>query len=483
MPNRTQRATTGIAELDEILSGGFIPANAYLVRGGPGQGKTTLGLHFLSAGGRDQPALFIGFQETEAQLKANAATLGIDVTGIDFLSLVPDEQFFTAAQGYDVFSAADVEAEPLAAALTEAVERVSPKRVFIDSMTQLRFLAPDLFQYRKQVLSLLRFLRDRGATVVFSSERSRDLPDDDLQFIADGVISLGSAEGAPTLEVTKFRGSGFRRGPHQYRVGGRGLEVFPRPLPPRAVLERPERIQWRTGVGRLDAMLEGGIEAGTITLITGPSGTGKSTLASLFVAEAGRAGRRAAFFAFEEEVGNLLARCESLRIPLRQLAKDGTVSLEQVEPMRFLVDEFARHVQAMAAERGLDMVVLDSIAGYELTLGQSDKAAVHALAKSLSRSGVTVILVNEVEAVTGQFRISERGISYLADNVLIMRYMEVDGRLQKVFGILKKRLSSFDRRLFPFEVGPDRIAIREPEEPLHGVLSGQLLPLPPAPDQ
>src|SRR5690606_35743233 len=131
----------------------------------------------------------------------------------------------------DVFSAADVEAEPLAAALTEAVERVSPKRVFIDSMTQLRFLAPDLFQYRKQVLSLLRFLRDRGATVVFSSERSRDLPDDDLQFIADGVISLGSAEGAPTLEVTKFRGSGFRRGPHQYRVGGRGLEVFPRPLP------------------------------------------------------------------------------------------------------------------------------------------------------------------------------------------------------------------------------------------------------------
>src|SRR5690606_7573888 len=99
-----------------------------------------------------RPTLFIGFQEGEEQLKANAGTLGIDVSGINFLSLAPDEHFFADAESYDIFSAADVEAEPLAAAVTESVERVAPKRVFIDSMTQLRYLSPDPFQYRKQVM-------------------------------------------------------------------------------------------------------------------------------------------------------------------------------------------------------------------------------------------------------------------------------------------------------------------------------------------
>ena len=474
----SQRVSSGLNELDTVLSGGYIPRSTYLIRGGPGQGKTTLGLHFLTAAAPTEGSLFIGFQETEEQLRSNAASVGIDVAGVRFLSLAPDEQFFINQESYDIFSAADVETDPIVAAVTQAVDAVAPQRVFVDSMTQLRFLSADTFQYRKLVLSFLRYFRDRGATVLFSSESSSELPDEDLQFIADGVITLGSDRDGSWLEVTKYRGSGFRRGRHQVRVGARGLEVFPRPLPPRTEVSVSERTQWTSGMGRLDEMLHGGLEAGTVTLITGPSGTGKSTLAAMFAAEAAKRGRKAGLFAFEEEISSLLQRCERLSIPLRQAVNDNLALLEQVEPMRYLGDEFTLNVQDLVEREGVDLVVLDSIAGYELTLGDSEnaKASLHAMAKTLARNGVTVILVNEVEAVTGQFQVSERGISYLADNVILLRYVETGRMLQKVIGVLKKRMSGFDRRLLTFDVGPSRFTIHEPEGELHGVLSGLQLP-------
>lgn len=475
MAHVLERVSTGLEPLDEILSGGLLRSSAYLVRGGPGQGKTTLGLHFLTAAEKPGTALFIGFQEPEEQLRANAATVGIDVSGVRFLSLAPDERFFAEHQAYDVFSAADVEGEPLAESVLEAVERYAPTRVFIDSMTQLRFLSADVYQYRKQVLSLLRYLRERGATVLFSSERGAEHPDDDLQFLADGVITLESSTVGSTLEVSKLRGSAFRRGAHQVRVGPRGLEVFPRPLPPRSEVNERERLRWKSGVERLDEILHGGIEAETVTLITGPSGAGKSTLASLFVAHAAQAGRNAAMYVFEEEISSVLARARALRIPLRDGMRDGRLTIEQVEPMRYLADEFAARVRRKVEEEQLDVVVLDSIAGYQLTLeGQEAvKGSIHAFAKSLARIGASVFLINEVEAVTGDFKISEKGISYVSDNVILLRFMEEAGELKKVVGVLKKRMSGFDPRLYTFEVGPVMLSIGEPVGSLQGEPNGR----------
>lgn len=469
-----ERVSVGVAGLDEILDGGLIGQRAYLVRGGPGRGKTTLGLHFLSAPDRDRPALFIGFQESEAQLRNNAQRMGIDVGAITFLSLAPDEHFFTDQQGYDVFAAADVEQEPLARAVIEAVEQHSPGRVFIDSLSQLRFLSADVFQYRKQVLSLLRYLTGHGATVLFSSESTSEFPDDDLQFMADGVISFESGSRSASVRVTKFRGSAFRRGAHQMRVGSNGLNVFVTQLPPKSKLTDEERWRWRSGVDRLDAILGGGIEAGTVSLITGPSGAGKSTMASLFAAEAARQGRRAAIFLFEEEVATFMRRSKSLQIDLAQPFEDGRVLIEQVEPMRYLADEFATRVRRHVDEDQVELVILDSVAGLELALEGDDdiKERLHGFAKSLARIGVSVVLINETEMMMGHFRVSERGISYLSDNVVFLRYMEIDGQLQKVMGVLKKRLSSFDSCLYSFRIGPQALTIGEPVNGLRGVITG-----------
>jgi len=457
----TQRISTGIPGLDELLHGGLVARRRYLVRGGPGRGKTTLGLSFLSATPADKTALFIGFQEPEDELRANAATVGIDLGDVHVLSLAPSEEFFTQREAYDVFAASDVEQEPLIDSIVDAVERIRPTRVFVDSLTQLRFLSSDVFQYRKQVLSFLRFVTERGATVVFSSESSTDVPDDDLQFISDAVINLQADNAQSTVTVTKFRGSGFMRGAHQFRADHRGLTVFPRMRPPTRNVDRAERAPLTSGIDGLDPILHGGLEAGTVTLITGPTGVGKSTLASHFAIDAAANGRRAAIYLFEEEVDLFVRRSRALGLDIDRLHADGALALEQVEPLRYLADEFTSLVRHDVEENGVELVVIDSITGFELALAsETVRMALHALAKNLARLGISVILVNETAVSTEEFLVSERDISYLSDNVIYLHYVHPNGSLRRGLGVLKKRLSGFESGLHPFELGAGGIRLQ-----------------------
>ncbi len=386
-----QRVSTGIRGLDTVLDGGLLAQRRYLVRGGPGLGKTSLGLNFLTADGNKDRSLFIGFQEPENELRQNAATVGLDTSDIDFLSLAPTEEFFTGAEAYDVFSASDVEQAPMIKSIVDAVEKIQPARVFIDSLTQLRFLSADLAQFRKQVLSFLRFLTDRGATVLFTSESTREIPDDDLQFLADGIIDLQQASSSAIIMIKKFRGSDFLRGMHQFRMDTNGFNVFPHTLPPQKKLTDSHPVQLSSGNEVLDTMLHGGLEAGTVTLVTGPTGIGKSTLGGLFAVETARSGRATALYQFEEEINSWMSRLRALAIDADTPISDGLLTLEQVEPLRYLADEFTNAVRRRIELEGIELVVIDSVTGFELTLGgdQNLNQSLHAFLKTLAGRGGT----------------------------------------------------------------------------------------------
>lgn len=210
-----QRLSTGILGLDEVLYGGLIPGRAYMARGGPGTGKTTLGLHFLTAGdvNANRP-LFITLGEPEAQIRQNAEAVGFQLTHLTFLDLSPASTFFTEAENYDIFAPAEVEREPITREIIEMVTSLTPQRVFLDAITQFRYLSADDLQFRRQTISFLRFLIERDATVLFTSESSAGTPDDDLQFIADGVLQLDASPKGRAIRVTKFRGSDFHSGLH-----------------------------------------------------------------------------------------------------------------------------------------------------------------------------------------------------------------------------------------------------------------------------
>jgi circadian clock protein KaiC len=473
----TSRQPTGLRGLDEVLHGGLIPERAYLVRGGPGTGKTTLGLHFLAAGAAvGESALLITLESSEPQLRRDAASQSMDLSGIHFLDLSPTREFFAESQSYDIFSPGDVERDPTTQQIVRTIEELRPTRVFVDAVTTLRYLAPDAFQFRKQALSFVRYLVEHGATVMMSSEPTASVPDDDLRFMSDGIIDLGISPDhgvlRRTLTVSKLRGSDFQGGPHSMRLTGHGMMVYPRLVPGDHTRGfAPEMI--RSGIPELDEMLGGGIERGTITILSGSSGVGKTTLGMQFMREAARRGERAVVYAFEEGLYTILHRCGSIGVPIEELLQEGTLEVVEVEPLRFSPAEFALMVRQEVEERGTGMVMIDGVAGYRLTLAGDDLVShLHALGRYLKNMGVTVLLINETEAITGDFRATEVGVSYLCDNLVFLRYLEMGGELRKAVGVLKKRIGDFAHTLREIAITCDGVRVGEPLVGLRGILTG-----------
>jgi circadian clock protein KaiC len=473
MSKANERISTGVPGLDEVLHGGLIAKRAYLVRGSPGAGKTTLGLHYLTSGADDgEEVLLICLGEPEGQIRQNAQSLGLDLKGVTFLDLSPGAGYFTQVETYDIFSPDEVERAPITQKITDQVEKLKPSRVFIDSMTQFRYMATDTFQFRKQVLSFIRFLVEQGATVLFTSESSPDLPDDDLMFLSDGIIDLKDIAEDHYLSMGKFRGSGFQKGLHFVRLNSMGMTVSPRLLP---TGYRKELVAETTPskVPELDKLLNGGLKRGTVTVITGPTGVGKTTLGLLFMKAAAENGEHPVLYAFEEGAPMLLDRCENINIPLRNLVEQGKLSVVNIEPLMLSPEEFARMVRREVEERGTRIVMLDSISGYNLTLDSGNLVShLHALCKYLANMGVTTIFVNETEAITGDFRATEVGISYMADNIIFMCYLELNGELRKAIGVLKKRLGDFEKTMREMKITSQGVEIGQPLTGLRGILRG-----------
>jgi circadian clock protein KaiC len=470
--NAMNRVSTGIRGLNEILRGGLIARRSYMIRGGPGSGKTILGLHFLNQGVlENETALLVTFGESEAELRQNGAPLGFAMDRIAFLDLSPDSSYFASAQGYDIFSPSEVEREPVTRRIREEVSARKPSRIFIDGLTQLRYLTANTYQFRKEVLACLRYLCETGATVLFSSE-SNEAPDEDLQFIADAVIDLRFSDEQRSAAVLKFRGSDFRSGRHTLRLSDEGMKIFPRLFPEDFRVDFvPEALPF--GVAELDAMTHGGLERGTITIITGPSGVGKSTIAMQFVVAAAERGECPVVYLFEEGLESLMNRCEAIGIPVHAAVDSGKLSIVHVEPLRYTADEFALMVREQVEHGRSRVVMIDSISGYRLSLHDQDLIAhMHALAKYLQNMGVAILLINEVEAITGDFRITDVGVSYMSDNIIFLRYLEMRGEMSKALGVLKKRISDFEKTLREVTITSEGIRIGPQLSTLRGILSG-----------
>ena len=472
MTNR-QRLSTGVDGLDEILDGGLLAERAYMLRGTPGTGKTILGLQFLTAEA-DGTSLCINFEESTANVRENAASLGIDVSDVEFLDLSPEADVFLEDQRYDVFAPDEVESETVVSEIVDAVEEHEPDRVFVDPVTQLRYFTPDEYQFRKQVASFIRHLTNRGATVIFSTQPTSDSSDEDLQFICDGTIELDRVEKGRVIEVTKFRGSDFQSGQHTLRIEHGGHQVFPK-LQPGHHGQGFIDGTVSSGVDKLDEMLHGGLERGTVTVLSGPSGVGKTTTGTHFMREAATRDERSVAYLFEEAESTFAHRSEAIGIPIGEMREKGTLSIEEMEPISISSDEFAAMVREEVEQNDAKVVMIDGISGYRLSIRGEQESLVreiHSLCRYLKNMGVTVILVDDVASITGDFQVTSDRISYLADNILFLRYLEHQGQLQKAAGVLKKRASDFERTLRLFQITETGIELGEPLTNLRGILTG-----------
>jgi circadian clock protein KaiC len=470
--SQISRIHSGISGLDELLMGGFIPLGVYLVRGGPGSGKTTLGYHFLTAS--EGPALYITLAEDVSSIRQNAENISIDLSRVHLLNLAPDRYAFFGEENYDIFSPAEVERKPISDKLVSAIEKIKPQRVFIDSLTQLRYLTTNSFQFRKQALSLFSYLKSLNITTLFSTESSSEAPDDDLQFLADGIIQVDNRIDGRMVRITKFRGSDFAPDWHFFRLTARGWQVFPRMRPSEHVRDfTSEKVP--SGVPELDELLHGGLTRGTVTMISGPTGVGKTTLGLQYMKEAAGRGERSVIFSFEETLGTLVHRARSIGIPIDAMLKQGTLMIYYVEPLRYSAFEFAAMLREEVETQQANIVMLDSSKGFQVSIrGENILTHLHTKCTYLKNMGITTILVSELDTVSGdQFKVTETGVSYLADTIVFLRYLELEGGLQKAIGVLKNRTSSFERSMRNLEITSYGIKVGAPLSMVSGILTGR----------
>jgi circadian clock protein KaiC len=470
----TSRLSTGIAGLDTILDGGFLEEQNVIIRGPPGAGKTIFGLHFLAAGGNDEVSLYINLGEPTEYVRRTADHFGLNSDTLRFLELSPTGDRFTEEGTYTLFSSAEAEQPSLVSEVRETVEELQPDRVLIDPITEFRFMTTDDHQFRTQILGLLDFLKSANATVVMTSQAAADVSDTDLQFLTDAVINLEQTEDTHTVDVPKFRGPSAKRGPHAYEITEAGVEVWPRLEIRETQTDFPQE-KLSSGVPELDQLLNGGLDRGTVTFFSGPTGVGKTTTSMQFVQAAAGRGTQSLLLSFEESRRTLIQRSEALNMPISEMVEQGTLDIIEVRPQEYTVNQLTNMLQEAVEDAGVEIVLVDGTQGFKQNLrGHGDDPAKNLIdiGRYLREMGVTTIVTNEVHDITGQFRATEEGVSNLADNIVFIRHVEYKGRIQKVIGVLKMRTSDFEHTLRRLEFTEHGISVGDPLEELQGVLTG-----------
>ena len=478
-----QRASTGIAGLDDILHGGLIRGRLYLLDGNPGAGKTTLALQYLLEGARNgEKCLYVTLSETKEELQAGAVSHGLSLEGLEMLELIASEEDLDGNAELTMYHPAEVELTRTTQRVLEAIERSRPDRLVLDSLSELRLLAQSSLRYRRQILALKQFFIGRGCTVLLLDDRTAEGPDLQLQSIAHGVISLDHHSPAygralRQVRVIKFRGSDYRSGFHDFAIRRGGLQVFPRLIAAEHGLEF-EQSFIASGVKELDALLGGGVDRGTSTLLVGPPGSGKSTVAVQYAAAAAERGEHAAIFAFDESRSILLARTTGLGVRIKEGSGAGHVAVRQIDPAEISPGEFAEMVRRAVQRDSARVVVIDSLNGYlnAMPEGHFLTAQLHELLSFLSNEGVATFLVVAQSGLMGGMR-SPVDSSYLADSVIVMRMFEHMGRVKKAISVLKKRSGLHEESIRQIWFDGQGVHLSEPLTQLRGIMSGIPVPV------
>ncbi len=439
-------ASSGITGLDEILGGGFPRRRLSLIRGNPGSGKTTLALQFLLAGMQSgEGGLYISLSESDEEITEVARSHGWNLEGLARITLDTVDELISGDARTTVFHPSEVELDAVAELIGHTAERARPARVVFDSLSEFRLLSETSIRYRHQLLELKRRFAAMDATMLCVDDMNPMLgvQDPHVLSLAHGVVSLTHLEpeyGLPRrrLQVAKLRGVRPKEGYHDFTIHTGGLSVYPRLAgggPPTTFEHSPVS----SGNERLDALLGGGIDRGTTTLVMGAAGTGKSSLALMYANRMAARGERVVFYTFDESLSIALARARALGMDLQEHLDSGRILADQVDPAELSPGEFADTIRRRIAD-GATMLVIDSLNGY-LNAMPGERYLLHhlhELSAYLNHRGVASLWLLTMHGVLQESNTSV-DLSYLADMVISLRFFETAGEVRKAIAVIKKR--------------------------------------------
>ena len=473
-----QKAFTGIQGLDEITGGGLPSGRPTLVSGGAGSGKTLFGLEFLVRGATQysEPGVFMSFEETIPDLTKNAASLGFDLG-----RLVADKKLFldhVHISRSEIAETGEYDLDGLFIRIADAVQRVGARRVVLDTIEALFAELPNPGILRAEIRRLFGWLREKGLTTVITAERDR--PDKLTrhgieEFVSDCVIVLDHRirEEISTrrLHVVKYRGSTHGTNEYPFLIDEYGISVLP--LSSLGLDHAAPAARVSTGIDRLDGMMGGkGFYRGSSILMSGTSGTGKTSVAAHFVDAACRRGERCLYFAFEESPRQVVRNMRSIGIDLEPWVRKGLLQFHAARPTLGGIEEVLLVTHKHISGFQPSVVVVDPITNLLMVSTLNEvRSMLTRLVDFLKTQEITAIFTSLTTA-GGSLEASEADVSSLMDTWLLLKAIEVGGERNRALYVLKSRGMDHSNQIREFVLTNDGLRLLDVYLGPEGVLTG-----------
>jgi circadian clock protein KaiC len=479
-PVELKKLSTGVPGLDEVLGGGLPEFSFNLIAGEPGAGKTSLVHQLIFANATvERPALYftalgepsLKMLRYQQQLSFfDAAKVGTALRYVDLSETILNEGLAGILQR-----------------MTREVDAAAPSIVAVDSFRTVlnvsSFSGPrmDVPEFLQRLA--LHLASWQATTFLLGEYASPEAAGDPVFTIADGIIWLvqhiESASMVRKLHVKKVRGQAPIPGHHTFTISKDGLEVFPRVAGSLGAqrLQAADESRVLLGVPGIDEMMQNGMRADETLLVAGPTGTGKSVLCSHYLAEGIRQQEAVLLVSFEEEPADFIARADDLGFGLAGAQATGKLNVLYLRPLDLSVDEVVRKITRAVQETGAKRLVIDSLTGFELAIAPSFRddfrESLYRMVNALKSARVSILMTVEVSDSYQELRFSPHAISFLSENVLFLRYVELNGRLERILGIIKMRRSEHSRELRAYDIQPRQgIVVRGPLKDYSGLLTG-----------
>ena len=469
------RLATGVPGLDVVLGGGLSEYSFNLIAGPPGAGKTTLVQQVLFANATvEKPALYFTVlgEPTVKMMRYQQQFTFFDA------SAVPHAIRFVNLSA----EAANGDLDTLLSRIVAEIEAAKPAFVAVDSFRTIgaHGHGDGEVAMAEFVQRLSQYLTTWETTSFLLGEYAEHESRHPVFTVADSIIWLSEDvdrnSAVRKLRAVKVRGQGPMPGLHTFRITDDGMEVFPRI--PEQQSERAERSTRRlgTGIEGLDEMMGGGIPEGDVVMLTGPAGSGKTTFATHFVANGLENNESCVVAVFEEFPEAYLARAKTASVDFAEMIAVGRLSVIYLRPLDLSVDEMLSEILAAVRKLGATRVVIDSLSGFEIALAPTFRVdfreSLYRLVGALTRTGVTVLMTAEVvEAFPAGNFTSER-VSFVTDDIIVQRYVEIDGHLQKVMAVVKMRGSTHATEFRAYELTAEGAVLGESLIGFRGIITG-----------
>jgi circadian clock protein KaiC len=478
-----RKLATGVPGLDEILGGGLPEYSFNIIAGSPGCGKTTLAHQIVFANATpERPALYF------------------TVLGEPALKMLRYQQQFrffdpaklnTAVRFVNLSHVVlEKDLDAVLAEIVKEVEAAGPGIVVVDSFRTVvrksegRAAEVDLQGFVQRLA--LHLTSWQATSFLVGEYTDGEVRDNPVFTVADGLYWLYQHVERNSivrkLQIMKLRGQASVPGLHTFRITADGVQAFPRTFGLTGWKHKtPDRRRLSTGVAELDAMMGGGIPEGDSLLVAGPSGAGKSVFATQFIAEGLRRGEPGIVAIFEERPDEYAGRAANLGLDFKKPQSDGKLNIIYLRPLDLSVDETVREILDAVERTGAKRVVIDSLAGFEMALAPGFRAdfreSLYRMIGALTRSGVTIVSTVEVtENFTG-LELSPYSISFLSDDIIRLRYVEIDGQLRKVLVVVKLRAGDHSKDIREYEITSEGLRIGKRLTGYHGLITGIPEPL------